>query len=74
VTYDRVADLPLTVESYELEGLGRQVVGRSERRTTVFHLCGSGEEGLGEDVTWASKTSVSSRSSGRCSRSPGSGR
>jgi hypothetical protein len=51
-TYDRIAELPLRVESYELEGLAQQY-GSFERHTTVFHLQGAGEEGLGEDVNWS---------------------
>jgi len=46
--FDRVADLPLTVERYELEPLVRP---DAPGRTTV-RLFGAGEEGLGEDVTY----------------------
>jgi L-alanine-DL-glutamate epimerase-like enolase superfamily enzyme len=49
--YAALADLPLTIESYTLEGRQRQV-GEFDRRTTTFHLQGKGEEGLGEDVTY----------------------
>jgi hypothetical protein len=51
-TYERIADLPLEVERYELEGLGRRWSPEFERRTTVFHLHGGGHEGLGEDVCY----------------------
>jgi hypothetical protein len=51
-TYERVAELPLTVEGYALEGLRREVSSGFERRTTVFRLHGAGEEGVGEDVTY----------------------
>jgi L-alanine-DL-glutamate epimerase-like enolase superfamily enzyme len=51
-TYERVAELPLTIESYELEGREREVGPGFVRRTTTFHLRGRGEEGLGEDVTY----------------------
>ena len=51
-TYERVADLPLTIEGYELEGLTRTVSSGFERVTTVIRLRGGGEEGLGEDVTY----------------------
>jgi hypothetical protein len=50
-TFDSFADLPLEIEGYELEGLELQVPG-FERLTTVIHLKGGGEEGLGEDVTY----------------------
>jgi hypothetical protein len=52
-TYERVADLPLEIERYELEGLSRRFSEEFERRTTIFHLHGGGHEGLGEDVCYA---------------------
>jgi hypothetical protein len=51
-TYERVADLPLEIEGYSLEGLSRTVSSGFERRTTVIRLHGGGEEGAGEDVTY----------------------
>ena len=51
-TYSRVADLPLEIESYELEGLERDVSSEFTRLTTVIRLHGGGEEGVGEDVTY----------------------
>jgi hypothetical protein len=51
-TYERVADLPLTIDDYALEGLARQVSSGFNRQTTIVHLRGAGEEGLGEDVTY----------------------
>ena len=50
-TFDRIAALPLEIEGYELEGQELQAPG-FERLTTVVHLRGAGEEGLGEDVTY----------------------
>ena len=50
--YDNVRDLPLTIESYTLEGLEQQVSSDFLRKTTVIRLCGGGEEGAGEDVTY----------------------
>ncbi len=50
-TFDLLAELPIQIEGYELEGLEFQTPG-FERLTTVFHLQGGGEEGLGEDVTY----------------------
>jgi len=49
--YDALADLPLTIDAYALEGRRRQT-GEFDRRTTTFHLQGGGHEGLGEDVTY----------------------
>jgi L-alanine-DL-glutamate epimerase-like enolase superfamily enzyme len=51
-TYARLAGLPLQVDSYELERLERPVTRGFTRVTTVVHLHGGGQEGLGEDVTW----------------------
>ena len=50
--YDAVADLPLEVESYELERLEFAVSPEFTRVTTLVHLRGGGEEGVGEDVTY----------------------
>ena len=50
--YDTVRDLALEVESYELEGLELQARTDFLRKTTVVHLAGAGEEGIGEDVTY----------------------
>ncbi len=49
--WKRFAQLPLQVESYELERLERPVTRGFSRVTTVVRLHG-GEEGIGEDVTW----------------------
>ena len=51
-TYDLVADLPLHIDDYELEGLVQNVSSDFERKTTIIHLRGAGEEGLGEDVVY----------------------
>jgi hypothetical protein len=51
-TYGHVADLPLVISDYALEGLRRTVSSGFERRTTVIRLRGAGEEGVGEDVTY----------------------
>ena len=50
--YDAVRDLPLRIEGYDLEGLELLVRPQFTRQTTVIHLRGGGEEGLGEDVTY----------------------
>ncbi len=51
-TYAKVADLPLEVDSYELERLEAGVTRGLDRVTTLVRLHGGGEEGVGEDVTW----------------------
>jgi hypothetical protein len=55
-TYDALASLPLAVERYELERLEQPIsTGGFVRVTTVVHLHGGGEEGVGEDVTYDAK-------------------
>jgi L-alanine-DL-glutamate epimerase-like enolase superfamily enzyme len=51
-TYELLAQLPLTIDSYELEGLHAAVSSEFERKSTVIRMRGGGEEGLGEDVTY----------------------
>jgi L-alanine-DL-glutamate epimerase-like enolase superfamily enzyme len=51
-TYEQIADLPLEISGYTLEGLERDVSSAFTRLSTVIHLEGVGEEGVGEDVTY----------------------
>jgi L-alanine-DL-glutamate epimerase-like enolase superfamily enzyme len=51
-TYDQVADLPLNLDGYALEGLERDVSSGFTRASTVIRLQGGGEEGVGEDVVY----------------------
>ncbi|HEX5618696.1 MAG TPA: hypothetical protein VFX51_09760, partial [Solirubrobacteraceae bacterium] len=51
-TYDLVADLPLTIDDYSFELLSKTVSSGFERVSTIIHIRGGGEEGLGEDVTY----------------------
>jgi hypothetical protein len=51
--YDRVSDLSLEIESYELEPLEVIVSPEFTRKTTVIRLRGGGHEGIGEDVTYS---------------------
>jgi hypothetical protein len=50
-SFDKIADLPLEIESYELEGLEFETPGFT-RLSTVIHLKGGGQEGIGEDVVY----------------------
>ncbi|HKY25891.1 MAG TPA: hypothetical protein VJM07_12075 [Gaiella sp.] len=50
--YDAVRELPLAVEGYDLEAHEYAASPTFTRKTTVIHLRGAGEEGLGEDVTY----------------------
>jgi hypothetical protein len=51
-TFSKLAQLPVEVEGYELEPLEQQVSSDFTRLSTVVHLQGGGEEGVGEDVTY----------------------
>jgi hypothetical protein len=51
-TFDRLAHLPVQVDSYSLEGLEAQVPSEFTRLSTVIRIAGAGEEGVGEDVTY----------------------
>ena len=51
-TFDRLAGLPLEVDAYSLEGLEAEVSSDFTRLSTVIHMQGGGEEGVGEDVTY----------------------
>ena len=50
--YDAVQDLPLEIDSYVLERHEYVISPEFTRVTTVVHLRGAGEEGVGEDVTY----------------------
>ena len=56
-TYAEIAHLPLRIEDYSLEGLTLELPAFT-RRTTVVHLRGGGEEGIGEDVTYDAEAQV----------------
>ncbi|MGH2956757.1 MAG: hypothetical protein ACRDL6_07170 [Solirubrobacterales bacterium] len=62
-SYERIADLPLKIDSYELEGLGHKA-SDFERLTTVIHLKGGGEEGVGEDVVYDALDHVAQQDAG----------
>jgi L-alanine-DL-glutamate epimerase-like enolase superfamily enzyme len=51
-TYDLIAELPLTIDDYALEGQEFQPNPDFTRVSTTIRLRGGGEEGLGEDVTY----------------------
>jgi L-alanine-DL-glutamate epimerase-like enolase superfamily enzyme len=51
-TFDLLADLPVDVDGYRLEGRKAQVSSGFERLTTLVHLHGGGLEGVGEDVVY----------------------
>jgi L-alanine-DL-glutamate epimerase-like enolase superfamily enzyme len=51
-TWEPLAELPVAIDDYALEGLEAQVSSEFTRKSTVIHLRGGGEEGVGEDVTY----------------------
>jgi hypothetical protein len=51
-TYAKLTELPVEVESYELEPHELEVSSEFTRFSTVIRLRGGGEEGVGEDVTY----------------------
>jgi hypothetical protein len=63
-TFDRLADLPLEVDGYALEGLRANVSSGFERLSTVVHLTGGGLEGVGEDVVYDAEDHVALQEAG----------
>jgi hypothetical protein len=63
-TYALIADLLLTIEGHELERREHAVSPEFTRVTTVVHLRGAGEEGLGEDVIYSGEDHESFRAPG----------
>jgi hypothetical protein len=51
VSWTSLKDLPLRIESYELERRARMQGYGRERVTSLIRLIGGGEEGLGEDIS-----------------------
>ena len=50
--FDAVSDLPLRIDVVETETLSQVISPEFTRKTTVIHLHGGDQEGLGEDVTY----------------------
>jgi L-alanine-DL-glutamate epimerase-like enolase superfamily enzyme len=63
-TFERLADIPLEVESYELEGQEFQASPEFTRLTTTIRIKGAGEEGVGEDVTYDGLDHIALRDAG----------
>ncbi|MGH2952224.1 MAG: hypothetical protein ACRDKX_09285 [Solirubrobacterales bacterium] len=61
--YDRLAELPIRIESYELTGHDREF-GEFTRPSTVVHLRGEGHEGIGEDVVYTTLDHIAHRDAG----------
>jgi hypothetical protein len=52
-TYELLAGLPVEIEGYQLEAHEIAFSSEFTRKTTVIRLHGGGEQGVGEDVTYA---------------------
>ncbi len=63
-TFERIADLPLEIESYALEGLEVKASEDFTRLSTVIRLTGGGEEGVGEDVTYEALDQIALQDAG----------
>jgi L-alanine-DL-glutamate epimerase-like enolase superfamily enzyme len=61
--YDRLAELPIRIEGYELSGHDREF-GEFTRPSTVIHLHGDGKEGIGEDVVYDVLDHIAHRDAG----------
>jgi hypothetical protein len=61
--YDRLAELPISIDGYELSGHDREF-GDFTRPSTVIHVRGGGEEGIGEDVVYDVLDHIAHRDAG----------
>jgi L-alanine-DL-glutamate epimerase-like enolase superfamily enzyme len=50
--WELLAELPVKIDDYSLQPLQADVSSEFTRKSTVIHLRGAGEEGVGEDVTY----------------------
>jgi L-alanine-DL-glutamate epimerase-like enolase superfamily enzyme len=62
-TFDRLAELPIRVESYELEDQDREY-GEFTRPSTIIHMRGDGNEGVSEDVVYTVLDHIAHRDAG----------
>jgi L-alanine-DL-glutamate epimerase-like enolase superfamily enzyme len=62
-TFDSLAELPIEIEGYELEDRDR-TYGEFTRPSTIVHLRGGGQEGVGEDVVYDVLDHVAQRDAG----------
>ena len=62
--FDTLAALPLQVEGYELEGRDREFGSGFTRPSTVIHMRGKGQEGVGEDVVYDVLDHIAHRDAG----------
>jgi L-alanine-DL-glutamate epimerase-like enolase superfamily enzyme len=63
-TYERVAELPVEIDSYALEGLSIQPSREFERLTTVIQVLSDGLAGSGEDITYEGLDAIALQDAG----------
>ena len=63
-TYDRIAELPVEIDSYALEGLSIKPSPDFERLTTVIQVLSGGLAGNGEDITYEGLDAIALQDSG----------
>jgi hypothetical protein len=61
--WQRLSELPLEIDSYELTAHDREF-GEFTRGSTVVHVTGGGEEGIGEDVIYTVLDHIAHRDAG----------
>ena len=61
--YDRLAELPIRISGYELTAHDREF-GEFTRPSTVIHMHGEGQEGIGEDVVYTVLDHIAHRDAG----------
>jgi L-alanine-DL-glutamate epimerase-like enolase superfamily enzyme len=61
--FEKLAELAISIESYELEDRDR-AYGDFTRPSTLIHLHGGGEEGIGEDVIYDQLDHIAHRDAG----------
>ncbi len=63
-TYERIAELPVEIDSYALEGLSIQPSPEFERLTTVIQVLSDGLAGNGEDITYEGLDAIALQDAG----------
>ncbi len=62
--FEKIADLPIEIEGYELEGHDREFPGGFTRPSTTVRLRGGGTDGIGEDVVYEVLDHIAHRDAG----------
>ncbi len=62
--FEKLRDLPIDVESYELEANDFEYSAEFTRGSTIVHLKGGGHEGMGEDVAYEVLDHIANRDLG----------